>query len=307
MFKGRMCLALPIGFSLLFSEYSFAQEAYESEQYESPLLVETQSATAVTSFLVSQAKSVLVSQARSWLVNQIFGSSGQPSLVNLHQESLDAIKEIIDNNNYNYLVSQFNTFFDEVNVIHAIAENNSYDSGLVNFALFRGRELVNDPVYTESGYPQYFTMTGSRAKSYALLLSVYVEKALNEDGITQAYLSSETNKWAAELTSMGAAADSFIARNIRFEGMDPGCGGGSPLEEQSNVDDIDFYENSRMRCSVTVYDDISGNIYRFPIVGYDHELAYERATHTWNGLVDKYRNEFKGSDFNETISYLEDF
>ncbi|RAK01858.1 hypothetical protein [Aliidiomarina maris] len=265
----------------------------------------------VVTFIAAQAKSFLISQASSFLREQIFGGSNGPQVALLHQDSLDEIRAIVNSGFEQHrlitMQAEFNAYSDMVHVAHQIAANDDYDAGYISNLITHGFSLVNNSTYSAQGYDYYFTLTGSRAMAYSLMLSVMTERALKQSGYTRANVAQFANEWASNLTTMGAAADSYVMQNVTIQYMSPSCSGTIIHSEPPSHEPEFSTTNLNGRCENIVTDSIGNRQERIMANLWGYEGAHSRASEIVNQWRSEYRVKFKGAEFNQFVAELENF
>lgn len=295
-------------FALLFLSscvsLALANPAFAEDEEEEPSLEER-----VTSYILVRASSILLGSIESSLLDAIFGSTSGPAVVRIHQDSLDEIEALIsaqsDRDRALQIRGDLDTFIDLIENANETFEHSGYDSSIMNGLVEHGYGLINHQGYVAN--EEFFKLTASRALSYSLLTSVQAMRAQQGDIGTE-WVKSTARGWAVDLAAMGAAADSYVHTNVTINiPHSTMCGGQEPYSSQYRNEDVkEEVSPAAINCNYQVVDNIGNETFTYDPLR-DPVFASQQAYSKLNQLRERYRDIFKGSDFNDVVSELENF
>lgn len=294
----------------------------------------------VAAMFLSAAESAIRSKLQSVISDALFGSSG-PNYVHLSQQSLDAIADIVREENFRVekarFLTRYHSFGSHMDDYQAGASmsNPHYDLNLLETMRSESVTLSHHHLFDANFNPAYFTATDTFASVAGNRVAVAAERHLR--GLSpETHVRSIAHNLAPQLSAMGAVADSYIASNVRV--IDPpwGCEGAiifSDDQEELNalqpsnrsshfhgipVPNIRTVGNSRDRlvnddtqrgqCVFRVRDDIEGRSASFSVNLWGYHFAQQKAHQLRNQWMAEYRELFKGgSHFHAAVQELENF
>ncbi|ASP38390.1 hypothetical protein CHH28_06715 [Bacterioplanes sanyensis] len=257
--------------------------------------------TIVTSLIIDAAKSAVKGKLKSVFSQALFGS-GNTQLqreVVLSQESLDAIKNIIQNSSakeqvadyqsklatLKSLVVDYHSTFNNISSAERRVKHNS-----LNFASLL---LINHPLFNDNYYkPHSHKVVKAYTIAVSLRIAILAERLVNGDleGNID-YINHLQSDLDQKLSRVGEDSDSYIKRNIHIT-SDTVCG----------LDGMSINSPKIVRCN--------DPIKRYTITnGFDDRkiitpLGYKHAESVRLRWLSEYQKKFKGEGFDQTLAGL---
>ncbi len=279
-------------------------------------------------FILDEAEGAIKSQAKSLIKSlvkdAIFGPSG-PSYVLLHEEVLQQIEDIVTgvviNQDVYNVMSELQGFQSLMDLYGESAVYNTPDLTLLPDLILYATSLRHHQAYNKEYNDKNFLLTFSYALTSSLTIAVYTEKEL-QGTISHAYVSSIARELYDKLSTLGANANTYISSNVFVTTPRGNCKniiikaiGDEPQNELKNSQSLihpqiienDSEVQSLRDCSYTVHDNIAVKSYRYRLDEFDRALASRAAYGLKNSLTEKYKNKFKGENFNSIITRLDSF
>jgi hypothetical protein len=233
--------------------------------------------------ILDAAKSAILGQFKSLLINALFSKEKTVQYVMLHQDSLDAIDDLIAQNIITSDVedakSKLLSFVDLLAYYNETVNNNFPDASALGGLIDLTTSLKNHHAYRKSYNSEKYFLTKSYALVASLTISTLTEKLL-QNYISYDYLSYEAHELALTLQQMKSDMSTYISTHVTVSIPDPDCGA--------------------LWCErYYVHDNISD--YTTGFNPRDEDKAFALA----NTLEDKYRNQFIGFDTGALIYKLE--
>ncbi|WP_144394766.1 hypothetical protein [Pleionea sediminis] len=280
--------------------------------------------STVGGWILSGAKSAIVNGVKSFIKDALFGSGG-PDYVLLHEQSLQQIenivREVVLTSDVEDAKSELLSFQDMMEYYNASAQDDSPDLSILPLLINYATSLKNHRAYRDSYNDNAYLLTGSYSLAAALTIAVFVEKELQGE-IDHAYVVAIANSLHQKLTELGSQANSYISRNIQLRYPTGRCDdiiirkdGVEKSEVNNDVamkslielqpkDDASF-GYTRGSCTYIVYDRISGRNYFFHIADMGRNLASRLSMRKRNQLVQQYKDQIKGKEYNQIVNQLD--
>lgn len=301
MKKTLLCASLAFGISIT----PIAHASSPSEQFATT--VEIMIDAAVNGFSADTVTRVLD--------DVIFGP--QPDYVTLHEDSLNAIDNLIEDQLVRYVVADMKhaqrNFRDELEYYHfAYGDSGNGDAidslvstgfDVENHTAFRPSSTGGQDLYNEQAY----LLTSSYAGVASMLAGILVESRAIHNPQDTVYVQQKASEFADHLSLLGALASNYVWDNVTVYEPPISC---DDWVIHSDSSTSDFNSSSRDdiatqgQCAFVVTDSLDGRSASFHVSDYGYYPAQGLASSKRSDWALEHRNTIRSSKFSNIVTKL---